>query len=155
MLNAPGEPGNSKRLERENMTFGESIKTVFSKYVDFDGRARRSEYWYFTLFIFILDAVLWLLGHLVSAKFGNTLMSLVSLAIFLPSLGVAVRRLHDIGKSGWWVLLIITVIGSLLLIFWWVQDSQDGENEYGPNPKGVIGRSEIEENARKKWEQDS
>ena len=74
------------------MTFGESIKTVFGKYVDFEGRARRSEFWYFMLFVFILDAVLWLLGHLVSAKFGNTLTSLVSLAIFLPSLGVSVRR---------------------------------------------------------------
>ena len=131
------------------MTFGQAVKAVFGKYVDFDGRARRSEFWYFTLFIFILDAVLWALGHIVSAKFGNTLMSLVSLAIRLPSLGVSVRRLHDVGKGGWWILLVFTVIGTLLLIFWWVQDSQDGENEYGPNPKGVLGQKDIAENSKR------
>mgnify|MGYP002627209856 CR=1 FL=1 len=135
------------------MTFGEAVKTAFSKYAVFDGRARRSEFWYFTLFIFILDAVVWLLAHLVSAKFGNTLTTLVSLAILLPSLGVSVRRLHDIGKGGWWILLVITVIGTLLLIFWWAQDSQDGENEFGPNPKGVLGRKDIAENA-KRFQQD-
>ena len=124
------------------MTFVEAVKTVFGKYVDFDGRARRSEFWYYILFVFILDAVIQVLGWILGAKLGNTLLTLVSLAILLPTLGVSVRRLHDVGRGGWWILLELTVIGTILLIFWWAQDSQAGDNEFGPNPKVEAARSE-------------
>ena len=134
------------------MTFGESVKTVFSKYAVFDGRARRSEYWYFVLFTCILDAVLGVLALILGQRLGTILLDVVSLAIFLPSLGVAVRRLHDVGKSGWWVLIAITGIGAILLIVWMVQDSQPGSNEYGENPKGELGAQDIAHNASR-WEE--
>ena len=62
---------------------------------------------------------------------------IVALAVFLPSLGVAVRRLHDVGRSGWWILLAFTCIGGIVLIVWYCMDSQPGDNQYGPNPKGM------------------
>ena len=118
------------------MSFVESIQTVFSKYCDFNGRARRSEYWWFTLAYSIVNGILSAL-----TRNGGTVMSIitliVALAVFLPSLGVAVRRLHDTGRSGWWILLAFTCIGGIVLIVWYCMDSQPGDNQYGPNPKGM------------------
>ena len=115
------------------MSFGEAISTCFSKYATFSGRARRSEYWYFTLFNLILSGV-------VSIFKIQILVTLVSLALLLPGLGVGVRRLHDIGKSGWYLLIgLIPVVGAILLIVWYCRDSDPGSNAYGPNPKGNAG----------------
>ncbi len=115
------------------MSFGEAISTCFSKYATFSGRARRSEYWYFTLFNLILSGV-------VSIFKIQILVTLVSIALLLPGLGVGVRRLHDIGKSGWYLLIgLIPVVGAILLIVWYCRDSDPGSNAYGPNPKGNAG----------------
>ncbi len=102
----------------------------FQQYADFKGRARRKEYWMFVLFNFIISFVMSLLGLVV-------LSWIYTVAVFIPSLAVCVRRLHDIGKSGWWLLIsFIPLIGLIWLIVLFVQDSQAGSNEWGANPKG-------------------
>ncbi|MBR1547445.1 MAG: DUF805 domain-containing protein [Prevotella sp.] len=107
------------------MGFFGSIKSVLGNYVNFSGRARRSEYWWWVLF-----NILWCWIPIVNILLG--------LAFFLPSLAVAIRRLHDTGRSGWWILLgLIPVIGGLVLLIFYCTDSQLGENQYGPNPKGI------------------
>jgi len=113
----------------------DAVKTCFVKYVDFDGRAPRSEYWYFVLFTGLLTS---LSGYLDS-EYGLTFVEqgitsgIINLLIFLPTVAVGVRRLHDIGKSGWWVLLPFTIIGIFVIIYWAAQISVD-DNEYGKNP---------------------
>lgn len=124
------------------MSFIESIKSVFSQYVGFSGRARRSEYWWFALFVFIIEFVLAFLGKMNGAgdiqgmNIFTILTGIFCLAIFLPSLAVTIRRLHDTGKSGWWVLLyLIPVIGEVIILIFCLFDSEPGVNKYGPNPK--------------------
>ncbi len=110
--------------------------TVLKKYAVFSGRATRSEYWYFALFSLIVSFVLAIVDYLLGTQI---LDGAYSLAVFLPSLGVSIRRLHDIGRSGWWNLIIfLPLIGFIVLIVFAVQDSQPGSNQYGPNPKGAV-----------------
>lgn len=109
-------------------------------YADFTGRARRSEYWYFVLFNFIVSILIGLslgvIAGLLNVPALVYLAYLWSLAVFIPSLAVSVRRLHDIGRSGWWLLLsLIPLVGAIILIIWYCTDSQPGANQYGPNPK--------------------
>ena len=99
------------------MDFVQAIKSCLGQYATFSGRASRSEYWWFFLFQVIVLIIASVLGDIVNL--------LVSLALLLPALAVGARRLHDIGRSGWWQLLVLTGIGVLLLIFWWVQPSSD------------------------------
>jgi uncharacterized membrane protein YhaH (DUF805 family) len=106
------------------MTFGEAIKTCFRKYVTVAGRASRSEYWWFFLFSVLVQAG----GAVVS----ETIAGLLAVALLLPSVAVGARRLHDIGKSSWWLLIgLIPVIGALILLYWFVQPSAQQANEYG------------------------
>lgn len=110
---------------------------VLKKYAVFQGRARRAEFWYFVLFNFIISFVLAFI-EAVLAKNSNVLTALYSLAVFIPYLAVSARRLHDTGRSGWWLLIgLIPLIGAIVLIVFWCQDSQPNDNEYGPNPKRV------------------
>ena len=106
------------------MDFITAIKTVFSKYATFDGRARRSEYWWWTLMMCI-------------ASFIPFVNLIVALGCLVPSIAVAVRRLHDTGHSGWWFLLALVPIVNLVLIYFFILDSETGSNEFGPNPKGI------------------
>jgi uncharacterized membrane protein YhaH (DUF805 family) len=114
--------------------------TAMKKYVDFSGRARRTEYWMFMLFNMIFGTVAFVLDILLSsatdgAGFG-VFYSLFSLAIMIPSLSVTVRRLHDVGKSGWWILIsLIPFIGGIWLFVLTISASQPGENAYGSHPK--------------------
>ncbi len=112
---------------------------ALKKYAVFSGRARRKEYWFFVLFYLIIYIVLLLIDSAVLGSEGiGLLATLFSLAMLLPALGVAVRRLHDTGRSGWWILIgFIPLIGVIVLLVFYLQDSQPGDNEYGPNPKGV------------------
>lgn len=110
-----------------SMGMGAAIKICFSKYATFSGRARRSEFWYWTLFNFLMTLIPivgWFIWPLVA---------------FLPSLAVTVRRLHDTGKSGWLLLLfLIPFVNFILMIVFFIfycMDSHPGDNEYGPNPK--------------------
>lgn len=107
---------------------------VLKNYVGFTGRARRKEYWMFFLFNAIISLVLTLLDKLL--HIGTLLTTLYSLAVLLPSLSVAVRRLHDTGRSGWWLFIaLIPIIGAIILLVFMCLDSQPGDNKYGPNPK--------------------
>ncbi len=126
------------------MGFSEAIKTVFGKYAEFQGRARRSEYWYWVLFTVVVNIVLTSIDRAIFGVDENgisrsVLSGIFGLAVLVPGLAVTVRRLHDVGKSGWWVLLnLIFLIGSLILIFaFLIKDSQPGTNQFGDNPKGV------------------
>lgn len=106
------------------MQIQEAFVTCIKKYATFSGRATRSEYWWF-----ILCEVLIIVG--VSA-ISDRLGGLAGLLLFLPVLAAGARRLHDIGRSGWWLLVnLIPLIGFLLLIYWTVQPSQPGANEFG------------------------
>ena len=104
------------------MNFGQAISSCLSKYATFSGRASRPEFWWFALFQFLVSAAAGLLGETVN--------NLVLIGLLLPALAVGTRRLHDIGKSGWWQLLMLTVIGLLVLIYWWVQPAVEGGNAY-------------------------
>lgn len=122
----------------------EWYKAVLQKYTVFSGRARRKEYWMFVLvnfFIIIaLEIVMFILGSMDDnlMLIGSGLLSLYGLYIFLPTLAVAVRRLHDVGKSGWWYFIaFVPFIGAIWLLILFASDSQPGENQYGPNPKGM------------------
>ena len=107
---------------------------VLRKYAVFSGRARRMEYWMFVLINLIIALVLGAIEGLLGIQ--AVLGGLYSLAVLLPSLAVAVRRLHDTTRSGWWILInLIPLIGWIIFIIFAVQDSQPGPNQYGPNPK--------------------
>ena len=100
------------------MTFTESISTCFSNYVNFNGRAPRSEYWWWTLFV--------VLACIASALINGALYGIVVLGTFLPSIAVATRRLHDTNRSGWLQLLaLIPLIGAVILIYWYAQESKE------------------------------
>jgi uncharacterized membrane protein YhaH (DUF805 family) len=114
------------------------LKVLKEHYLDFSGRARRKEYWMFTLVNLIIS---WSLGSL-DFIFGTTFFSLISvvysLLVFIPSLAVAVRRLHDVGKSGWYYLLIfIPIIGWIWLLVLLVTEGESNSNKWGENPKGI------------------
>ncbi len=111
---------------------------VLSHYADFTGRARRKEYWMFFLFNIIFAAIAVILDNILGiAKLGiGPIYILYILAMLIPSLSVGVRRLHDVGKSGWMLLIaFIPIIGSIWLLVLMLLDSKMGENQYGPNPK--------------------
>lgn len=121
------------------MTFSQSVSTVFHKYVDFNGRASRSEYWWFALFELIVYAALNILG----AIFGSHSMpgwvyfleGAFSLAVLLPSIGVSVRRMHDIGKGGGWIFItLIPFIGQIWFIILALMPSEPQPNRFGPVP---------------------
>jgi uncharacterized membrane protein YhaH (DUF805 family) len=116
--------------------------SVLKKYAVFSGRARRKEFWMFVLFNIIFSIVATLLDRVLGTRVGEMgngwISILYSLAVLIPSLAVAVRRLHDIGKSGWWLLIsLIPLIGAIWLLILYIKDGQPGDNQYGPNPKGV------------------
>lgn len=115
---------------------------VLRKYAQFDGRARRKEYWMFALFNGIITVVLAMVGGQLGtggSMIGAAVLGLYSLGVFIPSLAVGVRRLHDTGRSGWWMLIVLVpLIGALALLIFAVQDSQPATNEYGPSPKSAM-----------------
>ena len=119
------------------MSFTESIGTCFRKYVDVNGRASRSEFWYFQLFLFVLTTISQFID---SAVFGTglgetgTVYMVIMLGTLLPFICGVVRRLHDVNKSGWWILLIFTCIGIIPLIIWWATKGTSGSNEHGDDP---------------------
>lgn len=107
---------------------------AFKNYATFQGRARRKEYWMFVLFNMIAGFVIGIIGGMIHFPL---LATIYSLAVICPALAVGVRRMHDIGKSGFWLLVnFIPLIGSIWCLVLLCMDSQPGENQYGPNPKG-------------------
>ena len=112
---------------------------VLKKYFVFQGRARRKEYWMFTLFNMLAYIVLMIVEGVLGmgGEGGIGLLSTIyTLAVLLPALGVSVRRLHDTGRSGWWLLIsLVPLIGGIVLLVFLILDSQPGANQYGSNPK--------------------
>lgn len=125
------------------MGFFAAIGHGFAHYADFQGRARRSEYWCWTLFVTLVTILtLYAAGAAAQPKSGTPLSGLIGLgllafylAILLPSLAVTVRRLHDSGKSGWWYLLTFLPFGGFVVLIFTLLDSEPGANRFGPSPK--------------------
>jgi len=125
--------------------FSEAIQSGFNNYANFEGRASRPAYWWWFLFTWIVSIIAQLLdnmtriGGIGSESYLNMWVGIISaivgLALFLPSLGVMIRRLHDTDRSGWWWLIgIIPIIGWIILIFFLASPGTPGENRYGPPP---------------------
>ena len=113
-----------------------SIKTCFKKYADFSGRASRSEFWWFELFLWIAMIVAAIIDTMMlgySFEDYGPIYIIYCVVTFLPAIAVGARRLHDINRSGWWQLLYITLIGIILLIIWWATVGENKKNNHG-NP---------------------
>lgn len=127
------------------MDFMTAVRTCLTKYVDFSGRGRRSEFWFFVLFNFLVGIITSLVDLVLGTDGFNNGTGLIgtvaSLALFLPSLAAAARRLHDTGRSAWFLLLIlIPILGWIVLLVFYCLESQPGDNRFGPNPKtGPMG----------------
>ena len=118
------------------MKFQDAVRTCLNRYTVFSGRARRPEYWWFALFTWLATLVAGALDRLLFGPDMGLIGVVVGLGLILPALAVGARRLHDIGKSGWWLLVgLIPLLGTLLLIYWFVQPSMQEPNAYGPEPK--------------------
>jgi uncharacterized membrane protein YhaH (DUF805 family) len=114
---------------------------VLKNYANFHGRARRKEYWMFYLFNFLIIGVILFLGEASNSDFMAALLVIYYLFILVPSLSVTVRRLHDIGKSGWMVLInFVPLIGGIILLIFTCMDSEPNDNQYGPNPKVLVNK---------------
>ena len=128
------------------MSFQDAVRTCLQqKYVDFSGRARRSEYWFFVLFYVIVRFVANIIDSIIGTRGfagGNGLLGvLVGLALLLPGLSVGVRRLHDTGRSGWWILIaLVPFIGAIVLLVFALQPSE-GPNRFGERPDTGQGTS--------------
>jgi uncharacterized membrane protein YhaH (DUF805 family) len=126
------------------MNFTQAISSGFNNYVNFTGRAARSEFWYWALFAALAS----LAGELIDlALFTSStftpIQTLVNLALFLPGLAVSVRRLHDLDRTGWWLLLIFTVIGIIVLLVWDCMRGTVGPNRFGPDPLAAASPSQV------------
>jgi uncharacterized membrane protein YhaH (DUF805 family) len=120
------------------MGFMEAVKSCFNRYVDFQGRSPRSEYWWFQLFIFLIIIVLMLIAG-ATGGVGGILLIIFYLAIILPSLAVTIRRFHDQDKSGWFILLgLIPAVGGLILLVFMCLKGTEGDNQFGPDPLGNV-----------------
>ena len=115
---------------------------VLKKYAVFEGRAKRKEYWFFVLFNVLISMAMgsidWLAGN-INPETGLGLFSgLYALGVMIPGMAVSVRRLHDTGRSGWWLLItFVPVIGAIVFLYFMVLDSNPETNEYGPSTKGI------------------
>jgi uncharacterized membrane protein YhaH (DUF805 family) len=115
---------------------------ALKKYAVFSGRSRRKEYWYFVLFVTIISIVLNIIDVLIGTYTRSSgvglLSSIFGLAVLIPSIAVTVRRLHDIDRTGWWVLIsLVPLVGWIVLLVFNVQDGTPGSNRYGPDPKAA------------------
>jgi uncharacterized membrane protein YhaH (DUF805 family) len=119
------------------MGFTEAISSGFRNYVNFSGRAARSEFWFWVLFSILVSIAAGIIDFgLFGIRDGvSPISSLTSLALFLPGLAVSVRRLHDTDRSGWWILLfLIPLIGAIVLLVWYCSRGTPGGNRFGPDP---------------------
>jgi uncharacterized membrane protein YhaH (DUF805 family) len=141
--------------------FVDAVKSCLRQYATFSGRARRSEYWFFRLFYALVFIALFIVLLVVAGVAGGIagatgsdsvgagggiaivlvyiLVLVVALALLIPSLAVEARRLHDVGRSAWWLLLTFVPAGNIVLLVFALLDSIPGQNAFGPNPKGIGG----------------
>lgn len=122
-------------MYQRQVSFEDAVRSALQQnYCNFSGRASRSEFWWYILFTFLVSVVIGWIGF-VSRDLGNVINTLVGLALLLPGLGLSVRRLHDTGRSGWWILInLIPVVGNIIYLVWMCQDSQMTPNQYGSVP---------------------
>ncbi|MDI9312817.1 MAG: DUF805 domain-containing protein [Limnohabitans sp.] len=126
-------------------------KVVFENYANFNGRARRKEYWNFQLINIVSILIIVVIGISLSGNSDDVplvfyLFGIIFLGIIIPSIAVTVRRLHDIGKSGWFYLIsFVPYVGGLIMLYFTVLDSEQGSNQYGSNPKEFGNDDEINE----------
>ena len=133
---APGyapAPSYAGAAPAGKMGMADAVRSVLAKYATFSGRARRSEYWWF----YLAYVIAYIVAAIIDGLLGITALTLiVSLGLLIPTLAVGVRRLHDIGKSGWWLLIgLIPLVGAIVLLVFACQDSRRGTNQWGPSPK--------------------
>lgn len=128
-------------MYQRQVSFTESISLAFNQYCKFSGRASRSEYWWFALFCLLLGIVIGFPVGLIAGTQSLTYTGVggaVNLVLLLPSLGLCVRRLHDIGKGGGWIFInFIPLAGWIIFLIWMVKDSEPGDNRFGPMPNLV------------------
>ncbi len=113
------------------------LKCVKENYANFNGRARRKEYWMFTLVFCCIYLPLYAIGNLLGSSIIIGLSGLFSLALLVPSLAVGIRRLHDINKSGWFLLMSFIPVANIILLFFLAKEGDKGDNQYGPDPKAI------------------
>lgn len=120
------------------MGFADAVKTVFSRYATFSGRAGRPEFWFFALFCFIVNIVIGIIGMFADTV--STILSIIfALGTIIPSIAVGARRLHDTDRSGWWQLIgIVPIVGIIVLIVFYVLKGTDGANRFGAGPDGPV-----------------
>ncbi|HVN14070.1 MAG TPA: DUF805 domain-containing protein [Kineosporiaceae bacterium] len=121
------------------MSFQDAVRVCLTqKYADFTGRARRSEYWWFVVFSIIVGIIASIIDSIIRTRWNNgygLIQMLANLALIIPGLAVGARRLHDTGRTAWWLLIgLVPIVGYIVLLIFFVQDSQ-GENQYGQSPK--------------------
>lgn len=125
------------------MEYFQYFREVLRKYSIFTGRSRRKEYWYYFIVNVLIAIGLSIIGSILKSLLGtdvigNAMGIIFTLALLVPGTAVTIRRLHDTGRSGWWILIsLIPFVGAIILLVLLAADSQPGENKYGPNPKGV------------------
>lgn len=118
------------------MTFAGAIRSVLGNYVNFEGRAPRAEYWWWQLAMVLVALLVGGVGYSTN-PFAQS-AGLLGLLLFLPSLAVAIRRLHDTDRSGWFILLVfVPLIGSLILLWWYLKPGTPGPNRFGPDPRAA------------------
>jgi len=118
------------------MNFTQAISSGFSNYVTFSGRAARSAYWYWVLFVCLGEVVTSIIDYVIGLQVTT---GLFGLAVLLPGIAIAVRRLHDLDRSGWWILLVfIPLIGAIVLLIWYCSRGTAGPNRFGPDPLSAV-----------------
>lgn len=120
------------------MNFTEAVQSVLRNYANINGRAPRSEYWFWILFIFIVGIIAGILDAVIfgaAAAEGGPIGLILNLALLIPGITVSVRRLHDVDRSGWWLFIIlIPLIGFFVLLYWYCKKGTDGSNRFGNDP---------------------
>ena len=118
--------------------YGKSIKNCLKKYAVFSGRSSRQEYIGFYLFIILVPFLLAIIEGLLGvfpSTYNSIFAFIFNLAVFLPTWAVTIRRLHDVNRSGWWILINLTIIGIIPFVYWtYIKKSDEGENRFGSNP---------------------
>ena len=130
----PAAPGyNAPSPATPQMDIATAVRSVLSQYANFTGRARRSEFWWFYLANFLASIVASIIDQVIGVPLFQVV---VALGLLIPGLAVGARRLHDIGKSGWWQLIaLVPLVGIIVLIVFWCQDGDQAPNQHGPSPK--------------------
>ena len=130
-------PYSSDPLSLPRVSFATAVQLGFSRFLDFRGRSTRAEYWWFSLFIVIGSVITSLVDGILGTggPNGGLIEVLFSLITLIPSLSLGVRRLHDINRTGWWLLIYFTIVGIILVIVWAIKQGDEGLNRYGTDPR--------------------